>query len=105
MVTFPNWGPGIEELQHADGCYRSRRELTCSGAVNLRSMVEREGDMCFRETRSHLVGLFGCATLALLCGCSNGPSAPDAALRSFSSDRILSHIRTLSSDEFEGRGP
>jgi Zn-dependent M28 family amino/carboxypeptidase len=61
--------------------------------------------MCFRETRSHLVGLFGAASLALLCGCSNGPSAPDAALRSFSSDRILSHIRTLSSDEFEGRGP
>src|ERR1700686_1518652 len=61
--------------------------------------------MCFRNTRSQLFGLLGAASLALLFGCSNTPSAPDAALRSFSADRILSHIRTLSSDEFEGRGP
>ncbi len=40
-----------------------------------------------------------------LTGCSRGPSPPAAALASFSGDRILSHIRTLSSDEFEGRGP
>jgi Zn-dependent M28 family amino/carboxypeptidase len=43
--------------------------------------------------------------LLLLFGCSSAPSAPDAALRSFSADRLLGHIRTLSSDEFEGRGP
>jgi Zn-dependent M28 family amino/carboxypeptidase len=40
-----------------------------------------------------------------LTGCSRGPSAPDAGLHSFSSDRLLGHIRMLSSDEFEGRGP
>ena len=38
-------------------------------------------------------------------GCSAPPATPDAALRSFTSDRMLAHIRTLSSDEFEGRGP
>lgn len=38
-------------------------------------------------------------------GCARGPSAPDAALQSFSGDRQLEHIRVLSSDEFEGRGP
>jgi Zn-dependent M28 family amino/carboxypeptidase len=40
-----------------------------------------------------------------LSACSHGPSAPTAALASFNGDRILNHIRTLSSDEFEGRGP
>jgi Zn-dependent M28 family amino/carboxypeptidase len=44
------------------------------------------------------------ATLAL-GGCFRGPSPPTAGLASFSADRILGHIRTLSSDEFEGRGP
>ncbi len=32
-------------------------------------------------------------------------SPPDAGVKSFSAERILAHIRTLSSDEFEGRGP
>lgn len=38
-------------------------------------------------------------------GCARGPSAPNAAVQSFSGDRLLEHIRMLSSDEFEGRGP
>jgi Zn-dependent M28 family amino/carboxypeptidase len=45
------------------------------------------------------------AAIAALSGCSHAPSPPAAALASFSGDRILNHIRTLSSDEFEGRGP
>jgi Zn-dependent M28 family amino/carboxypeptidase len=45
------------------------------------------------------------AALSGLSSCSHAPSAPSAALASFSGDRILAHIRTLSSDEFEGRGP
>src|SRR6202521_3390112 len=62
--------------------------------------------MCFRKASSHLFGLLGAAaSLVLLFGCSSAPSAPDAALRSFSADHLLAHIRTLSSDEFEGRGP
>ena len=62
--------------------------------------------MCFRKTRSQLFGLLGAAaSLALVFGCSSAPSAPDTALRSFSADRLLGHIRILSSDEFEGRGP
>jgi Zn-dependent M28 family amino/carboxypeptidase len=62
--------------------------------------------MCFRKNRGQLFGLLGAAaSLVLLIGCSSTPSAPDAALRSFSADRLLGHIRTLSSDEFEGRGP
>src|SRR5467141_575255 len=61
--------------------------------------------MCFCKSRSHLPGFLLAASLGLLFSCSSAPSAPDAALRSFSADRILGHIRTLSSDEFEGRGP
>jgi Zn-dependent M28 family amino/carboxypeptidase len=61
--------------------------------------------MCFRKIYGDWLGMLGAASLVLLFGCSNAPSAPDAALRSFSADRILGHIRTLSSDEFEGRGP
>ncbi len=45
------------------------------------------------------------AFFGVFAGCSSGPSAPAAGLASFSADRLLSHIRTLSSDEFEGRGP
>src|SRR6202158_6353517 len=60
--------------------------------------------MYFRRIRSHWLGLLGAASVVLI-GCSSAPSAPDAALRSFTSDRLLAHIRTLSSDEFEGRGP
>ena len=49
--------------------------------------------------------IVGAAVLSGLCSCSHGPSAPTAGLSSFSADRTLNHIRTLSSDEFEGRGP
>ncbi len=38
-------------------------------------------------------------------GCSHSPSPPGAALKSFSADALMKHIRALSSDEFEGRGP
>ena len=41
----------------------------------------------------------------LACGCARGPSSPDGAINSVSGDRMLADIRTLSSDEFEGRGP
>ena len=49
--------------------------------------------------------LFVAGMLCTLQSCSHTPSAPTAALASFTGDRILNHIRTLSSDEFEGRGP
>ena len=45
------------------------------------------------------------AVVGALVSCSRSPTAPTAALASFTGDRILNHIRTLSSDEFEGRGP
>ncbi len=62
--------------------------------------------MFFSKIRVHWVALLvAAATFNLLSGCARGPSAPDAGLNSFSSDAILGHIRTLSSDEFEGRGP
>jgi Zn-dependent M28 family amino/carboxypeptidase len=41
----------------------------------------------------------------LACGCARRPGSPDVALNSVSGDRMLADIRTLSSDEFEGRGP
>ncbi len=59
--------------------------------------------MRFRKICSRGFRFLGAAaSLSLLFGCSNSPSSPDAALRSFSADRLLGHIRTLSSDEFEG---
>ncbi|HTC61885.1 MAG TPA: M28 family metallopeptidase [Candidatus Saccharimonadales bacterium] len=45
------------------------------------------------------------AAAVALCGCSSGPASPLPALSSFSGERLLAHIRTLSSDEYEGRGP
>jgi Zn-dependent M28 family amino/carboxypeptidase len=45
------------------------------------------------------------AALVALSGCSHAPSPAAAALASISGERILDHIRVLSSDEFEGRGP
>jgi len=41
----------------------------------------------------------------LIAGCSRSPSAPDAALNSLNADRLMANIKTLSSDQFEGRGP
>ena len=38
-------------------------------------------------------------------GCARRPSSPEPALNSISGDRMLADIRTLSSDQFEGRGP
>jgi Zn-dependent M28 family amino/carboxypeptidase len=47
----------------------------------------------------------GGAAMLAACGGKPTPSPPNAASGSFSGDRILQHIRTLSSDQFEGRGP
>jgi len=52
-----------------------------------------------------LTSIFGVTVFLALIGCSHGPSSPAAGLASFSGDPILGHIRTLSSNEFEGRGP
>jgi Zn-dependent M28 family amino/carboxypeptidase len=43
--------------------------------------------------------------LPMLVGCSHAPSAPAAGVESISGDRMLQDIRTLSSDEYGGRGP
>src|SRR5579863_10174925 len=86
-------------------CHFVRRGIICSGAaiVAVCAAMER----AFRSVRSHrpLKLILAVAAIAALSGCSRGPSPPAAALASFSADRILGHIRTLSSDEFEGRGP
>src|SRR6202521_3502835 len=60
-----------------------------------------------QPVRSHhpLNLILAFAGIIALSGCSRGPSPPATALASISADRILGHIRTLSSDEFEGRGP
>jgi Zn-dependent M28 family amino/carboxypeptidase len=46
---------------------------------------------------------FAAALTAWIAGC--GFSAPETALQSLSGERMLQHIRVLSSDEFEGRAP
>ncbi len=54
---------------------------------------------------SGFVGWLAVAIVLALAGCSHAPSRPDVALRSLSADALMRHIRTLSSDTFEGRGP
>src|SRR5215468_678821 len=57
--------------------------------------------------------LFACMTLSLVCATNtaNNNVAPEAsaeikpALDSVTSDKLLRHIKTLASDEFEGRAP
>jgi len=61
--------------------------------------------MSHRKSHSPFQLILAVATISLLSSCSRGQSPPKAALASFSGDRILNHIRILSSDEFEGRGP
>jgi len=65
----------------------------------------REGVNVARLSRSWFPRWFLCGLALLVSGCSRSPSAPDAALQSLSGDRLLQHIRVLSSDEFGGRGP
>jgi Zn-dependent M28 family amino/carboxypeptidase len=45
------------------------------------------------------------ALASITSGCARRPTSPEPALNSISGDRMLVDIRTLSSDEFEGRGP
>jgi len=61
--------------------------------------------MPFMKRRCLWKYVIAVAAMAVLPGCSRGPSPPAAGLALFSADRLLGHIRTLSSDEFEGRGP
>src|SRR5271167_4556818 len=68
-------------------------------------MMVMEAAMESRRVSRTLRYIMVTAALGGLSSCSHSPSAPSAALASFTGDRILSHIRTLSSDEFEGRGP
>lgn len=58
-----------------------------------------------KARQKNLSFIFTAAMGVILAACSHAPSPPAAALQSFSADRLLAHIRTLSSDEFEGRGP
>src|SRR5258708_14076629 len=64
-----------------------------------------EGSMAPGRSRHPLKLILAVASTAAFSAGSRGPSPPAAALSSFKGDRILGHIRALSSDEFEGRGP
>ena len=61
--------------------------------------------MQFAKSHHLLKFILAFASIAALSGCSRAPSPPASGLASFSGDRILNHIRVLSSDEFEGRAP
>jgi hypothetical protein len=58
-----------------------------------------------RATKFAATILYASVLAFVLLSCSNAPSAPDAALSSLSAERLLANIKTLSSDQFEGRGP
>ena len=51
------------------------------------------------------LGLCALCVSVILTGCSREPSPPDAGLKSLAGYDLLRHIGTLSSDEFQGRGP
>jgi len=51
-----------------------------------------------------MIALAGLLCLAA-CATVPEPSPPEAALKSFTGPALLAHIRTLASDEFEGRAP
>jgi hypothetical protein len=55
--------------------------------------------------REGWLAMLAAVLMGWTAGCGSAPSAPDAALQSFSGDRMLQHIRVLSSDEFGGRAP
>ena len=63
------------------------------------------GSAALIRRSARLACVVGILFLAALGGCSRAPSPPEAALQSFTADVLVKHIRTLSSDEFEGRGP
>jgi hypothetical protein len=96
-------------MQHNVSCTLRQRKITCSTvriSKDTFGIAVLEAAMFVPKIRVHWLALLvSVAALALLIGCPRGPSLPDAGLNSFSADRILGHIRTLSSDEFEGRGP
>ena len=52
-----------------------------------------------------LTAFLAISVAGLALGCRSAPSAPDAGVQSLSGDRMLQHIRVLSSDEFGGRAP
>ena len=60
----------------------------------------------FRRNNSSAVALIAALfLLAIGLAGQTAPSAPDAALKAFSADSVLNHIKKLASDEFEGRAP
>src|SRR5271155_2177889 len=60
-----------------------------------------------QATRRARMRVFLVAFGAALAACTTvpEPTAPDAAMKSFSGPALLAHIRTLASDEYEGRAP
>ncbi len=73
--------------------------------VSLRSLAGRCGDFQGSGGARAALVLFALGIALALAGCSCAPSAPKAGLDSISAERMMGAIKTLSSDEFEGRGP
>jgi Zn-dependent M28 family amino/carboxypeptidase len=59
----------------------------------------------FQGARPRLAVIFTGIVLAALVAISAAKSQSLASLPEFSADRLMAHIRTLSSNEFQGRGP
>jgi Zn-dependent M28 family amino/carboxypeptidase len=59
----------------------------------------------FRRRRPAAGMLWLCGLLLALAGCTSAPSPPREGLKSFAAASLLNHIKTLSSDEYEGRAP
>ncbi|MEE9218207.1 MAG: peptidase M28, partial [Acidobacteriota bacterium] len=58
-----------------------------------------------KHGHSQLAYLAATILVTALVACAPGGEALDAALATITAEDLARHIRTLASDEFEGRGP
>src|ERR1700693_6068848 len=64
------------------------------------------GDLSpFRRRRPAAAALTLCGLLLAFAACTPSPSRSREAVKSFAASNLLNHIKTLSSDEYEGRAP
>lgn len=59
----------------------------------------------FRRRRPAAAALWVCGLLLAHAACTPSPSPPREAVKSFAAANLLNHIKTLSSDPYEGRAP
>jgi Zn-dependent M28 family amino/carboxypeptidase len=83
----------------------SRERRILGGNVHLRTGKVAIWSLLGNGVVRAALAVFALGMAVAFAGCSHEPSAPAAGVDSISGERMLAAIKTLSSDEFEGRGP